>query len=207
MRTYVVCIDGTWNHPGQTDRDMIDPTKEDVTETNVLQMYGFLTGVDDPEYGTIAPFRASAADAPDADNGEVIYLNGVGSAGTVANKAYEGSTGTGTSERIRDAFRFLCARHRVGDRIFIFGFSRGAYAARSLAGFLQFVGLPKLPRVMQEEDINAAFVSYRLRGDATKGKSFGRDATVDFLGVWDTVGALAFGDSFNDFHLISPTNV
>jgi len=207
MRTYVVCIDGTWNHPGQTDKDMIDPTKEDVTETNVLQMYAFLTGVDDPEYGTIAPFRASPRDAPDADNGEVIYLNGVGSAGTVANKVYEGSTGTGTSERIRDAYRFICARHRQGDRIFIFGFSRGAYAARSLAGFLQFVGLPKLPRVLQEEDINAAFVSYRLRGGATKGKSFGRDATVDFLGVWDTVGALAFGDSFNDFHLISPTNV
>jgi len=207
MQTYVVCIDGTWNHPGQTDKDPIDPSKEAATTTNVLQLYEFLTGVDTPEYGTIAPLKISDKDDPDYENGEAIYLNGVGSSGTVANKLFEGSTGTGTSERIRDAYRFLCARHQAGDHIFIFGFSRGAFAARSLAGFLQFVGLPKLPRIIKEEELDDAFTSYRNRGDATQGKSFGRDVTVEFVGVWDTVGALAFGESFNNFHLISPTNV
>jgi uncharacterized protein (DUF2235 family) len=207
MKTYVVCIDGTWNNPNQTDKDPVED-KEKATETNVLRVYRFLTGLKSAvgvlEYGTIRPLQVSPA-GNDAV-GEAVYLNGVGSAGTKLKQLFEGATGTGTSERILDAYRFLATRHVAGDKIFIFGFSRGAFAARSLAGFLQYVGLPVQPRILRDDEMTAAYNSYRNRGASIKGKSVGRDVTVDFLGVWDTVGALAFRE-INDFHLISPGNV
>jgi uncharacterized protein (DUF2235 family) len=207
MKTYVVCIDGTWNNPNQTDKDPVEE-KEKTTETNVLRVYRFLTGIKNAvgalEYGTILPLQVSPA-GNDAV-GEAVYLNGVGSAGTRLKQLFEGATGTGTSERILDAYRFLATRHMAGDKIFIFGFSRGAFAARSLAGFLQYVGLPQQPRILRDDEMTAAFNSYRFRGTGTKGKSVGRDVAVDFLGVWDTVGALAFRE-INEFHLISPENV
>jgi uncharacterized protein (DUF2235 family) len=207
MKIYVVCIDGTWNNPNQTDKDPIDE-REESTETNVLRVYRFLTGlksvVGSLEYGTIRPLQVS----PEGNDavGEAVYLNGVGSAGTRLKQLFEGATGTGTSERILDAYRFLSTRHLTGDKIFIFGFSRGAFAARSLAGFLQYVGLPTQTRILRDDEMTAAYNSYRNRGSITKGTSVGRDVMVDFLGVWDTVGALAFRE-INNFHLISPGNV
>ncbi|HET6273972.1 MAG TPA: DUF2235 domain-containing protein [Bacteroidota bacterium] len=209
MRTYVVCMDGTWNHPGQRDIDPIEES-ERVSETNVLRIYRFLTGIlhtgNVPvHYGMVRPLCASFSASDSL--GEVLYLNGVGSSGTVVNKAWAGATGTGTSERIMDAYRFLAERHVSGDRIFAFGFSRGAFAARSLAGFLQYIGLPKVPRVLGEEELEDYFRLYRERGAATYGPSLGRNAQVDFLGLWDTVGALAFGGILSSFHLISPENV
>ncbi len=207
MKTYVVCIDGTWNSPNQKDKDPVED-KEQATETNVLRIYRFLTGINGAvgklEYGTILPLQTSAAG--DDDVGEAIYLDGVGSTGTKLQQLFDGATGTGTSERILDAYQFLAERHMPGDQIFIFGFSRGAFAARSLAGFLQYVGLPLQPRMVKDDEMQAAYGTYRNRGSATKGTSLGRDAAADFLGVWDTVGALAFG-VINDFHLLSPANV
>ncbi len=52
-------------------------------------------------------------------------------------------TGAGITENIKDAYRFLAAHYEPGDRIFLFGFSRGAYTARSVGGLLGVVGLPK----------------------------------------------------------------
>src|ERR1039457_5522310 len=117
MKTYVVCIDGTWNNPNQTDKDPVEE-KEKATETNVLRVYRFLTGIKDAvgalEYGTILPLQVSPA-GNDAV-GEAVYLNGVGSAGTKLKQLFDGATGTGTSERILDAYRFLAARQVAGDR-------------------------------------------------------------------------------------------
>jgi hypothetical protein len=83
MKTYIVCIDGTWNNPNQTDKDPVEG-KEMSTETNVLKIYRFLTGIKQGDgsldYGTILPVQVSQAGNDDA--GEAIYLNGVGSTGT-----------------------------------------------------------------------------------------------------------------------------
>ncbi len=204
MSVYVVCIDGTWNNPGQKDKDPV-LNEEVCTETNVLLIYRYLTG----DYrkgipnGSVEDLRA---DNGGGSPGEAMYLYGVGTTGTFID-LYEGATGTGTSERICDGYRFLAARHQPGDRIFIFGFSRGAFAARSLAGFIQYVGLPKTPANLSEDQVKDAYSRYRFRGKKTVGPtSMGREAAVDFLGVWDTVGALAFG-RINDFHLLSPESV
>ncbi|WP_448189493.1 DUF2235 domain-containing protein [Azospirillum sp. sgz301742] len=197
---YVVCIDGTWNSPGAVDKDPITQ-EEAACPTNVERMWNALSGraLDNKVcYGRICDLKN--------EPGEAAYFDGVGSAGTVLDKCFEGSTGTGTSERIRDAYRFLAERWDSGDEIHIFGFSRGAFAARSLAGFLNRVGLPAERSMLDDAAIAKLYEPYRTRtpGPLPEGHV---PAAVTFVGVWDTVGALAFGKGFNNFHETSPGNV
>lgn len=216
MRTYVVCIDGTWNHPGQTDKDPIQQI-ETKTETNVLRMFRFLTGNRHFSQITahnemVLPLQLRNSDdvGINDDGGEVIYLAGIGTTGTFAKQAWDGATGTGTSERIIEAYRFLAERHNPGDRIFGFGFSRGAFAVRSLAGLLQHVGLPESPRKLNEQELSTLYTAYRQGCPyipETNVESKQREVRVKFLGLWDTVGALAFQGKKSNFHKISPANV
>lgn len=120
------------------------------------------------------------------------------------NRLLGGATGLGMGARIREAYAFLVSEYNRAnwDKIFIFGFSRGAFAARSLAGFISKVGV-----LMKEyiEYVPEAFEIYESGIDegAEDLKTYlvkltGRSANLDdrndlpvhFLGVWDTVGAL-----------------
>lgn len=198
-KSLVICIDGTWNAPGQTDQDPISH-EEMVTKTNVARTWEALTGQSLPithSYGVIADLALQS--------GEAIYLNGVGSSGSKFEQNFDGSTGEGTAMRIRDAYRFIAERWEEGDNIYAFGFSRGAFAVRSALGFLNYVGLPARRALLTEDDLKQLFDCYRTKG--TPPNWTRKDAPVHFLGVWDTVGALAFGDSLNHFHQLSPTNV
>ena len=113
----------------------------------------------------------------------------------------EGATGYGISHNIRDAYEFLAANYGKGDDIFLFGFSRGAYTVRSLAGLIGEVGLlvpeathliPRLYRAYQRRSLRRFQEEY---GDVLQDI---QDTTrtelgvlpIRFLGVWDTVGAL-----------------
>ncbi|MDZ7827613.1 MAG: DUF2235 domain-containing protein [Gammaproteobacteria bacterium] len=103
--------------------------------------------------------------------------------------------GWSPSNILYEAYRFVCVNHRPGDEIFLFGFSRGAYIARSLAGMIGRAGLVPRSRLA---DVPRALEVYRS-GDGTRQKEF-RDEVgasvprIDFLGVWDTVGALGIPD-------------
>ncbi len=194
----VVCIDGTWNAPGQLDKDPSDG-KEKKVQTNVAKTWEALSNdkLDaNRPYGSICKLHFNA--------GEALYLNGVGSSGTLAWRRWQGSTGTGTSERILHAYRFLAERWQPGDRIFGFGFSRGAFAVRSLAGLINAVGLPVSNNLLTEEDLTALLKLYR---DRSHRPAWTVEARVEFLGLWDTVSALAFGRFNDDYHEISPHNV
>lgn len=198
-RNLVICIDGTWNAPGQKDRDPVIET-ETGTRTNVLITWELLTGVKvDPArpYGAITRLCAS--------DGVALYLNGVGSEGSKLQQTWEGVAGTGTSARIRDAYRFLAERWEPGDRIYGFGFSRGAYAVRSLFSFIEKTGIPERCTLVKEEELFELFRNYQ---NNTASVSDGRQpAHLEFLGVWDTVGALAFGTRFGGKHNINPVSV
>ncbi|KIO29821.1 hypothetical protein M407DRAFT_226348 [Tulasnella calospora MUT 4182] len=94
---------------------------------------------------------------------------------------------------IMGGYKFLMENFSDGDNICLFGFSRGAYTARCLAGMLHKVGL--LPK-SNEEQIPFAYKKYK---DSTpNGKvnakgfkcTFSRDVEIEFLGVWDTVGSV-----------------
>jgi uncharacterized protein (DUF2235 family) len=102
--------------------------------------------------------------------------------------------GRGINPQIRRAYGFLASHYRPGDRIFLFGYSRGAFAVRSLAGVIDRVGLLKLEHAT-ERAVRLAWRHYRTDPARPAARAFARrfchaDAEVQMLGVWDTVKAL-----------------
>jgi len=69
------------------------------------------------------------------------YIKGVGTAGWRPLAALDGATGIGVPSNVRKLYRFLCWNWRPGDEIYIFGFSRGAFTARTLAALIGSQGL------------------------------------------------------------------
>ncbi|MBR0794271.1 DUF2235 domain-containing protein [Bradyrhizobium jicamae] len=113
--------------------------------------------------------------------------------------------GAGLDEDTLGAYRFLCRTWEPGDRVWMFGFSRGAYTVRVLAAFVHVMGL--LP-VDQLDLAGYAFSTYKkASADAQKPDgSFdaaplkeawhfsqvagGRNIDIEFVGVWDTVASI-----------------
>ncbi|KAJ7741369.1 hypothetical protein B0H16DRAFT_1565561 [Mycena metata] len=97
------------------------------------------------------------------------------------------------NDHVMDGYRFLMENYRKGDKICLFGFSRGSYTARALGGMLHKVGL--LPRDNQEQ-IPFAFKMYK--DNSTSGiqlaagykQTFCQTVQVEFMGVWDTVSSV-----------------
>lgn len=102
--------------------------------------------------------------------------------------------GRGINRQIRRAYGWLASHYRPGDRIFLFGYSRGAYAVRSLAGIMDQVGLVRAEEAT-ERNILLAWRYYQT-AEATPGREgFSRrychsSAEVEMIGVFDTVKAL-----------------
>lgn len=129
------------------------------------------------------------------------YIKGVAAD---SNDPIEALTGFGTTRKIREAYRFLTHNYNRGDSIFIFGFSRGAFAARSLAGFAFRVGL-LLDGNDTPANLDAAWNAYtkpsltalrelqkllhHISGYSTPTPERS-DLPIHFIGVWDTVSAL-----------------
>ncbi len=143
--------------------------------------------------------------------------------GTDSKKIAGGLTGAGIDKNILDCYRFIVHNYNVGDQLFFFGFSRGAYTVRSLAGFIRNCGL--LKRQFADR-IPAAYKLYRKRAkstgpNATLAKKFRQDfacadiCPIEFIGAWDTVGALgipvpfwgALGEREFLFHDTEPSKI
>lgn len=141
------------------------------------------------------------------------HLDGVGSGrgtGRLArglDRALGGMFGLGLTATLETAYRFLVFNYAPGDEIYLLGFSRGAYTARSLAGLIRNCGI--LARA-NAASIPRALALYRARGDGTRpegkvAREFRARLCVDhgpgiapriaYLGVWDTVGALGVPES------------
>lgn len=102
--------------------------------------------------------------------------------------------GRGINRQIRRAYGVLARRYRPGDRVFLFGFSRGGYAARSLAGMIHEVGLLRA-EMADDRRIGHAWRYYQDRRGSRFIAPFRRrycqpDVTIEMIGVWDTVKAL-----------------
>ena len=82
------------------------------------------------------------------------YIKGVGTAGWAPFAAIDGATGIGVPSNVRKLYRFLCWNWRAGDEIYIFGFSRGAFAARTLAALIASQGL--VPAVIGDTPVSHA---------------------------------------------------
>jgi uncharacterized protein (DUF2235 family) len=119
-----------------------------------------------------------------------FYDDGVGSDGTPLEKLTGGAFGDGLFQKIKDGYTKIAHVYDGGDEIFIFGFSRGAYTARSLAGMIAICGLPTGD--FDDNLVNAAFQAYRNADQrpAFDAKYALFDAKITMVGVWDTVGSL-----------------
>jgi uncharacterized protein (DUF2235 family) len=103
-------------------------------------------------------------------------------------------TGRGINRQIRHAYGFLASRYKPGDRIFLLGFSRGAYAARSMAGVIDRVGLLEQKHATVR-NIRQIYRHYRCDPHGDAARAFSRahcygQTPIEMVGVWDTVRAL-----------------
>jgi uncharacterized protein (DUF2235 family) len=184
----VICCDGTWNRP---DSDHV---------TNIEK---------------IARTVATDLDRTGGVQQLVLYLAGVG-AGYAADRLLGGAFGFGLFANVRSAYRFLALNYEPGDEIFVFGFSRGAYTARSLVGMVGRVGLLTRDALVADK-LPEAVARYQRRspGDGSFGESdeeFRRDhchpqAPVHLLGVFDTVGALGVPGAVRKRHQFHDVNL
>ena len=122
-----------------------------------------------------------------------LYDDGVGASANPILKIVGGAFGTGLWQKIKDGYTKIAQLYEAGDPLFIFGFSRGAYTARSLAGMIVACGLPT-------QDFAAGMVDTVF--DAYRNKSQRADLPnklasckmvipeITMVGVWDTVGSL-----------------
>ena len=168
MKRLIVCADGTWNRPDQEDKGKRKPT-------NVVKLARAILPRDKNDIPQI-----------------VFYDQGIGTGWGVADRLVGGAFGRGLSENIIQCYQFLNLNYETGDEIYLFGFSRGAFTVRSLAGLIGTIGLlPKNNMFYMPE----AYELYRDSEDADEIRGFRRDqaaysAEVTCVGVWDTVGAL-----------------
>lgn len=168
MANIIVCADGTWNRP-----------EEDIEKdfpTNVLKLARAIR----PASGSLKQ--------------HVFYDWGLGS---YHNNVSAGATGRGIHKNIVDGYRYIVQNYAHGDKIYLFGFSRGAYTVRALCGLINNCGILKRPDanlISEAWDIyKSANKKNHPSGDnATKFRAdhCHQSSKVHFVGVWDTVGAL-----------------
>ena len=168
-RRLILCLDGTWNSNDKSDK-----------VTNIVKL-----------------LRAIPAVARDGTSQVLYYGRGVGTGG--GEKIRGGFGGAGLDDNIIDGFRFLGNNYSPGDEIYIFGFSRGAYTARSLAGLINLAGIPQPACLGRPLD-----ALLKVRRDARDLPSADKQAAINAIpnlkchenvkikcvGVWDTVGSL-----------------
>jgi len=122
----------------------------------------------------------------------VTYLPGIQGSGF--RKWVNIAAGVGINLTIRAGYAALSRAYAPGDKILLFGFSRGAYAVRSLAGMIGRIGLLKSEH-MTSRRAQRAFRHYEMNLNGAKSKAFNRaychkDIKIEMIGVWDTVKAL-----------------
>ncbi|HYE07203.1 MAG TPA: DUF2235 domain-containing protein [Planctomycetota bacterium] len=170
-KNIALCFDGTWNTPESDDDGVRSPTNVWKLHERIREIPGAQTRWYDAGVGT-----------------------------EWYNRLRGGILGYGLSKNVKQGYARLAREYADGDRIFIFGFSRGAYTARSLAGLVRKCWIP---RVVDERVIDQAYAFYRRRDDGPDApdvdafrRAHGRAAEVHCVGVFDTVGALGIPGGF-----------
>lgn len=163
IKNIVICCDGTGNEYGKEN-------------TNVVRLFNLIAKDDkkqiafyDPGVGTYGAVGANTK------------------IGSAFNKLLGLAFAYGLTKNIEDAYEFLMDNYRQGDKIFLFGFSRGAFTVRALAGMLHKCGL------LEQGSKNLLPYASRMyhKSDAVVARGFKetfcRECKPHFIGVWDTV--------------------
>lgn len=173
MKRIVLCADGTWNETEEVSKETGRPQP-----TNVVKVA-----------------RAVKVRASDGVDQVVYYHKGVGTLGKT-DQWTGGAFGNGMELNVRDLYRFLVYNYEAGDQIYLFGFSRGAFTVRTLVGFMAQIGLLEKDDEYYTRRMYALYESSTKVGSSTWTEAFTRIRDhrpmppIEFIGVWDTVGAL-----------------
>ena len=163
MKNLCVFLDGTLNNP-----------EGRKPSTNVYKLFLLTSDVNDNGLQQIK-----------------FYTSGVGTYSSL-DKPWTVVIGKGVQVNVRLAYQFVGANFSDGDRILIFGFSRGAFSARHLAGMIAKIGILKGQQLIHTR---AAYDYYRYltSGRTPPVPQFNiRPYPVHFLGLWDTVSTTRF---------------
>src|SRR5215472_1621672 len=186
MKRIVVLIDGTWNKEGtgeDTNVAKLDSGKKTITQAFIK------------------------ANTTDGIAQHIHYHDGVGSDGDLTQRLLGGAIGLGLMKIIQDVYEAVVSDFVAGDEIYIFGFSRGAYAARALAGL---IGASGIQRQENRDEFEVAWDHYRVAPavrqqpqTASAGdrkalntyntlvvrQTFHDTRAIKCVAVWDTVGS------------------
>jgi uncharacterized protein (DUF2235 family) len=184
QKNIVICCDGTNNE-----------FKDDIT--NVVETYKLAT----------------------KDDSQLCYYDpGVGTGGWEYDETTldlrsksDSATGRGLQKNVEQAYRFLMDNYQPRDKVFLFGFSRGAFTVRALAGMIQKVGIlgpehgnlleyaSKIYLTDDKKDLENRKLAREFKS------TFARKCPVHFIGVWDTVQSTAL-TAFREFQHSRMTN-
>jgi uncharacterized protein (DUF2235 family) len=156
-RRLIICCDGTWQS---------SVSRRDNFPSNVTRLCRMVSrvGVDQ--------------DDPSKNWHQIVYYDsGIGTGNLSLNeRRRQGGTGAGLSENVIEAYNFIVMNYEAGDEIFCFGFSRGAYTARAVAGLVSDIG------VIEPVDMQFFPEIYRAYMMSGQGKLFsGNSAWTDFV--------------------------
>ena len=193
MKQLVLLLDGTWDNTDTSDKD-----------TNIARLRGLLdrslshTGHSSPQPGHGGLWKPRRF----AENGHecvVYYQPGLGSTtDRIQRQMQSAAFGEGIAFKIREGYKFLAQNYVPGDKIYILGFSRGAFAARSLAGYVAAAGLLR-PENCTPAMESRAWAYYRQKpADRYPAEKLelathvwpADEFAIELLAVFDTVGAL-----------------
>jgi uncharacterized protein (DUF2235 family) len=169
MKNIVICCDGTGNEYCENNTNVVETYSVCKKTPGQVVFY-------DPGIGT----------------GSWEYTDGKEPGEFNLTSLADQATGKGLQNNVNDAYGFLMETYEAGDKIFLFGFSRGAFTVRSLAGMLYKVGLLSADN---DNLIPYAAKLYNIEGNIEMAHgfrdTFSRKCPVHFIGVWDTVSSLA----------------
>lgn len=179
-KNIIVCADGTGNAGGYTP------------DSNVYRIY---KAVD-------KRFTGDTTDNFHCREQIVFYDNGVGTQKNRYIRALSGGLGFGFERNVCDLYTFLARNYEPGDRIWFFGFSRGASTVRACNGMISICGLVKGAGLRNRELttlVDEAFSAYKQHEQTPERANMLKESErshgsvpIHFLGVWDTVVALGF---------------
>lgn len=215
MKNIVFCADGTWNGTS------VDEDHDGVPDiTNVLKLFHLLDGDTTLESRRLQDEGEKILTQDGVVTQVAKYMHGVGDSSNPAMRLLGGVFGAGVIARIVRGYTFISRNYEDGDRIFLVGFSRGAYTARALGGMISSVGLlDKAHMAPNDKELAyslgiAAWRMYRENArDKHEKKSIRqvftdlissmpgyariplrpeqlKSASIEAVAVWDTVGSL-----------------
>jgi uncharacterized protein (DUF2235 family) len=176
-KSIVICCDGTGNEFGGD------------CNSNVVKLYSTLI-VDETQCGYYHP-GVGTMGSPNARNWIEKHWS------RIKGLAF----GAGLLGNVADAYRYLMNVYAPGDKVFLFGFSRGSYTARALAGVLHMYGLlcpgndgliPYVVRMYARKSRKAAGMTHTLGVAEYFKATFSRDCPLFFAGLWDTVTSVGW---------------